>query len=569
MNKIEAQIHLWPWSVEIHDETVSLKEDSASFPFYGSSVISLSKNAELLLSSRLEKFRPFGCSYEDLYQIYETPHGVLAGTSSITRIKIRIEKKMYDVNLKPIGFLEKYISAVKNVKEKNDSELSILVSTWAQVFDDLLESKVEGDKILWPDVLHFLDSLSREIKEPRKAIIVTIAQLMRKKLPNTVSSVRRILLRERELVPIHRMQEIDSNCLRWIIRQPGETMEQKGGNKQRLLAVTRKSYFNTLENQILKDFLLRCQYESARYLQNESLGLKHKMKSNRFSMVQGYKNLCNGLLKESTFEAINEPPIGVQPNYVLQNDLRYKEIWFWYKKLLKKQHQEDSLWDWQPRLWADIVRLLISTAFQLFLPPQIKNVEKDQVYFEPLVDASFNIRLEQERGARLFPESLPGPFVVSVINGQGDLEKFVLELVHPDLSKEHPIISHLTRIGAHLYLVLHNLKRPDLPKRVLAIWAINSAGVVNGNNTEMMAESAYKSLEEHKIILKRRRPEFPQLSGAIISSRLNGENKLFYLDENTKLPVLEINADPRNWRLALNDVVILFKYLMRRDDSIK
>ena len=143
------------------------------------------------------------------------------------------------------------------------------------------------------------------------------------RLPVTVASARKILLRYRDLVPIHRFQESDAHCLRWYVQQPGRTKEEKAGNKQRLLAVVRKESFNTLENQVLKDFITRCYLESSRYLQSEVPPAKSD--SARAMLVQSYKGVCNVSLRETIFENVTKPPHGIQPNYVLQQDTRYKK----------------------------------------------------------------------------------------------------------------------------------------------------------------------------------------------------------------------------------------------------
>jgi len=67
---------------------------------------------------------------------------------------------------------------------------------------------------------------------------------------------------------------------------------------------------------------------------------------------------------DPVFEPINLPTPGTPPNYVLQNDLRYREVWKWYKELLKREKAKDQIWDWQPRTWADVMRLFVGTALE-------------------------------------------------------------------------------------------------------------------------------------------------------------------------------------------------------------
>ena len=41
-----------------------------------------------------------------------------------------------------------------------------------------------------------------------------------------------------------------------------------------------------------------------------------------------------------------------------------REVWKWYKELLKREKTKDQIWDWQPRTWADVMRLFVGTALE-------------------------------------------------------------------------------------------------------------------------------------------------------------------------------------------------------------
>ena len=302
----------------------------------------------------------------------------------------------------------------------------------------------------------------------------------------------------------------------------------------------RRESFNTLENQILKDFIFRCRYEVARYLKGD-ISSQH-VSSSRAIMVQGFKHICNTHVLNPIFEQVSKPSHGVQPNYVLQNDSRYREIWYWYRKLLKRENEEDDLWDWQPRTWADVMRLLIGAALELLHGQKKENLKiRDGFVFEPLVNAPFNLTVEQERGCRLVAGSLPGPFQITrIINGQHK-EKMVIELVHPDLASNHQIVQHIGRVGGHLYMVVHPLGANKISKNIIIFWSVNGAGVDHGINIRKMARSAFEALKQHSTILNLRR-EFPILRGMIVASTLNERDELVFMRKRNSLPVLTVNA---------------------------
>jgi len=570
-DKVEARIHFYPWSVEIGKESRNLVEGKVDFPFFGSPVITLSEHAQLYLPSRMERFKSLGYVCDPDYQIYETPHGVFSRTAGSKELRIRSAKKVIQVRLNSHGAATRYLDKDKGADAPMESPIARCVIAWSQVFDDLLDRAdiIQGAKtseIKWHRVLELLKDMETELKKPRMSLIIRIAQDMRKQLPLTVSAVRRILLRTRELVPIHRIQESDPHCLRWFIRQPGETPAEKAGNKQKLLAVVRQETFNTLENQVLKDFMHRCRYEATRYLQSEVVFTRKYARSNRAIMVRGYKNICSDCLADPVFENVRKPDSSPHPNYVLQNDLRYKQVWSWYRKLLKHEDEEDSLWDWQPRTWADIMRLMVGTALEMLHEhSRDTGKKKKSILFEPLVNAPFRVTFEQEMGARLVAGSLPGPFLVTHLRSSGPDKRTVLELVHPDLALRHPIVRDLGRVGAHLYMVIHPLGSSKVQKKVIAFWSVNTAGTTKKVSVSAMALSAFKALQRHSLILAKRRSACPFLSGVIISSSLKEKGKLFFMNDKNKVPVLQVNADPRGWLSSVEDLASMMTGLVEQN----
>lgn len=567
LEEIEIQLHLWPWSVEIPEESRNLTAGCVEFPFYGSPILSISHEARLYIPSRMEQFKPLGTSYDNAcYQVYETPHGILAGQAALKELRIRIADKTFDVAFNARDAAERFIPGSSNPSQKTPT--ARYVDAWSLVFDDLFDKATDSkgeytSEIPWAAILDYLNEIKKDTaKEPRKALIVSIAEDMINRLPVTVASARKILLRCRDFVPIHRFQESDAHCLRWYVQQPGGTKEEKAGSKQRLLAVVRKESFNTLENQVLKDFINRCYLESSRYLQGE---VTHdKKNSSRAMTVQSYKGTCNISLKETIFEEVVKPPHGIQPNYVLQQDTRYKKVWEWYKKLLRREHAEDSLWDWQSRTWADVMRLLIGAALMNYGEGKKNKQEIHHGFlFEPLAKAPLHLRLEQERGIRIVADSLPGPFLITrVVNGML-CEKMVLEIIHPDIAQKHQIVEDLGRVRGHLYMVLYPLGSCSIKKRVFVFWSVNGAGGIEVDN-DKMAISAYKALWQHYVMSRARRLEFPSLKGMIVASSLKEQDSKLFTGDKEKLSVLIVPADPEAWASAVDKLCVAIEEMLKQ-----
>ena len=493
-------------------ETMDLVGGEIVIPFYGSPVISLACNATLLLSSRLERFRCLGPPYpydNPTHQVFELPHGILAGSPNSPIIQVATpEGTIIEIAIRTKGATGQYVDDGRQVPRARENKLAGYVLAWSQFFDDILEQAQKknrfSDEVRWGDILDFFDQLAKEPDEPRKSLIVDIAQNMRSHLTEVVATARKILLRERKPVPIPRMQESDTYCLRWYVRQPGRTFAEKAGNKQRLLAVVRREFYNTLENQVLKDFLVRSKKEAVRYLQNEA-GDPRFFDSTRARDVRAYKSVCRRLHYETFFETISLPSPGTRPNYVLQNDDRYRKVWSWYVKLLRRVEEHDQIWDWQPRLWADIIRIFVGAAMELGRAEQ-QNKPRSEANFlyETIVKSHLRVRHEQSLGGRIYPGSEPGPFLLSRIENGQPTGRAVIELIHPDLANQHPEIKYFGRTGGHLYLVIHPLESQKRRKIVLIIWSVNGAGAEVLPEPVEVARSAYNALQQHRTFLKTR-----------------------------------------------------------------
>jgi hypothetical protein len=250
-SKIAAQLHLWPWSLGIETETVPLITGTAAFPFWGSPVVSVSTAASLFLPRRHEKFIALGPRFEMVageHQLYEMPHGCISSRRSPSletgnEINVVSKNKRETIKLLPQGAKERFLQTGGASKEYEETELTGIVRAWSQLFDDMIEEskKTRNDQRLsWQNIWAILKEISKEKKEPRKALIVDIAERMHERLPLVVRAVRKILFRERRLLAAGRIVETDSICLRWLVRQPGESIAEKAAvNNQRLLGVYR------------------------------------------------------------------------------------------------------------------------------------------------------------------------------------------------------------------------------------------------------------------------------------------------------------------------------------------
>lgn len=175
---------------------------------------------------------------------------------------------------------------------------------------------------------------------PPEQLITRIAKKDFACVDALIKNMRKVLNRVREKVNIGRVQQVDAHCLRWLTRQPGRDAIEKAGSKQQILGVVRIENYNTLENRVFKDFLLRCASLSALYLRTNKRWEGH----HTYTSVRRLKNLCEAGLAVEVMESISSLQELPQPNYVLQQDRLYAKIWTSYCQILRQEEVAEKLW---------------------------------------------------------------------------------------------------------------------------------------------------------------------------------------------------------------------------------
>ncbi len=183
-----------------------------------------------------------------------------------------------------------------------------------------------------------------------ESLIYRIAREDRGRLAALCLSPRVLLRRERRMVPLDRARQLDPQSMRWLDKQPGEDLVHKAGSRQRIQAVVRNRSTDTLENRVLKDCLLRAVHAAREYRQeNQRFSAGQAVKK-----VERFERECEGLAQLG--EIARVPAIvGIPvPNYVLQNDARYKHLWRIWLQLVRREQVTQSLVNWAARWVAEL-----------------------------------------------------------------------------------------------------------------------------------------------------------------------------------------------------------------------
>lgn len=553
--EIPVQIHFWPWSaVNPEGETVDLTGCVEEIPYYGSPVISVSENVSLFLPARHERFVSLGPKYDTVYgtyQLYEVPHGIFTGRNK----KQKKDRSSY-INIRAVNNNERVLLRANGVRDQ-DEPLEAIIVAWYQQFDILLK-KTKMKFTSWAELeKYFFPEKERE-DEPRMALIVKIAEDMIQKMQLIVLAARKILLRERTMVPVARVAEMDTVCLKWIGKQPGDDLIQKAAmHKHRLLGVKRYESFDTLENKILKDFLSRCSKAAFHYLKREVGENLRFQESSRAKKVKGFGQLCQMLFAAPQLAGVAAPPVNFLPNYVLQNDYRYRQVWQHYLRLIRSEEEKDKIWDWQNRTWADLVRIMVCLTFYRLSKPDVETIS-DTLVTEELFSSKPRLYEEQRTGCWLEPGCEPGPFIIKKA-GRPLTEASMLEIVHPSYAENHASTKALGQLGGHLYLVLTSLHTHITT--VIVIWAVHIAAALKHPDWDEVGRSAEQALKNQGIMLSRMK--LPTLKGIIVASDLAIKESDIQPAEQGGVHIVQVAADPRNWKKAVDGIELILEDAMQ------
>jgi len=198
----------------------------------------------------------------------------------------------------------------------------------------------------------------QDADEPRMDVIVAQARNLARAIDALERHPRRILRRTHGMVPIGRVQEVDRRAMLWMARQPGDTLAEKAGLDQQLLAVRREENFDTLENRVLRSYTELARRHAADYLdRNRTLHA-----SIRARLVEAHARRCGRLARSLRALGVRLAEPDITPNFVLLENQNYRSIWKAWVELQRLERVRDDLWRWQARSWQEYCRLVIMVA---------------------------------------------------------------------------------------------------------------------------------------------------------------------------------------------------------------
>jgi hypothetical protein len=315
-------------------------------------------------------------------------------------------------------------------------------------------------------------------EEPRTTRIVEIARAHLAAIRDVCERPRRMLVRQREAVPIGRVQELDPICLRDLIRRPGRTVLEKAGARQEILAITRRESVDTAENRVIRDFIRLCQHRSRAYERENGRSREHL----KVRAVVDLRRNCERLDAWSPLSVVGRLVGVARPNYVLQKDRRYHPLWIQYEKLRREEEAVDNIWAWGRRLWAEFVRGVVTSFLH-------SDEARGFCTWRPEGELKAYLKSEHQAGSFIPALSVSSRWV----RRDGGARMF---LVHPAHAHLCPgLEGFLPRVGAELALVVYPADGSMRPISLLCIYSILSLQTDTKQRTAM-ASSLQATLDQ-------------------------------------------------------------------------
>ena len=325
-------------------------------------------------------------------------------------------------------------------------------------------------------------------RDPTMDVLVHHARAHRARWSDIAEHPRRLLNRRRELVALSRVQELDVQCMQWLSRQPGETLAERAGSRQSIMALSRYENRNTLENRVFLDLMVRSVAAARDYLaMNQGRrGRTGSLRTTRIQLVDVYRRECRRIQVDFAEQGVLRQIDPVQPNYVLLYDQRYHHVWTAREEIIRRERVMDELWRWQRRSWAEFCKAAVAASLVW-----INGAER--VFASPLF-----VRAEHKRGYWLIHDD---PMIVVTHPGNG----WVVELLSGN-SDDVPMKRR--ELGASFWLRYADLSGSDY--RYIAVWTVHAIGV--GPSLRYLVDSANEGLR----LLRDR----AQLTGGIVLASL-------------------------------------------------
>ena len=427
-----------------------------------------------------------------------------------------------------------------------------LLELYLSYFDELANydrEKRRSDKVF--ETLLLL--LGNGEERPRYSFIASISDELLKLLPSLCRSMRKILSGKRMMLPLSRVKELDQSCIRFLIKQPGDTLKQKvAANDFKMMGIARVEKYDLLENRVLKDFLYRAQRECEKYLSEFSHDSK-VYNSERVKKVILLERQIAIILKNPVWNEITRQNTLPGPNYVLQNEKRYKVIWKYYLTLIRQERQLDLSFKYQDNTFCDLTGLLLQSAFCSLVSSD--RLKSKGLKLDCMGDSYIEIYKEQHFGKKL--SSYPvGPFILSTKdNCYYEIQLWSHAFKH---EAQYPKNAVLKYLGTQRFIKIISMDGDNKNSNnfIIPVYSVNVVQSKQSDSIEDIFKNA--TLEISKANSEKTKGKYH--IGALIFANI--KNGIEFKKTENGIGMYCISSNPNDWGLnAIGIVDFLADYI--------
>jgi hypothetical protein len=179
MTQNEVHALFWPWAILSSDkEKVSLGSENAVLPFKGSALLSSPRESRIIPIGGVADLSKLSESGQR--DLYELP--LVVGNESKKLLQIQGDETRWEISLS--GARTRYETDEAN--QTQETSESIAIFDWWDAFDDISNLGLEPDGAIgWNNITEWF-SKEKSSKDPRRALIVEIAETVGPKLNDSV-----------------------------------------------------------------------------------------------------------------------------------------------------------------------------------------------------------------------------------------------------------------------------------------------------------------------------------------------------------------------------------------------
>ena len=357
------------------------------------------------------------------------------------------------------------------------------------------------------------------------------------------------LVGKRMMLPISRVKELDSSCIRFLIKQPGDTIQEKtAANDFKMMGIARVEKYDLLENRVLKDFVIRAIRECNSYIK-EFQSDSELLKSERVRKVKTLSFILESITKTPIWQMISRQQTLPTPNYVLQNEQRYKRIWKHYLFLIRKERQLEAAFKFQDNTFRDISELFLQAAFC-----EMCNKNDSSVFsITPIGQSFIKFYKEQHYGKRV--KSMPvGPFYLTTNKGSNYyVQLWTRAFKHLEVYKNN---GYLKTFGTSAFIKFINIDHNSISNNkiiIVPIYTINLSQAQEHEKIENIFENAIVELTKAQSSLLK---NLFTVGGLVLT---NNDETLEKKLIKGNFALYSMSTNPNNWGLNVIGIKDLLK----------